>query len=127
MAHQEVPDGQHTRTDAPDVVSTRPVRRRSAARVRPGTRLRVLERDGYRCLACGTTANLTMDHIVPASLGGRGKQKNLQTLCHPCNRAKGLKTTNYRRRARELEMLGTLLDAWNANGAASGQGRRFSG
>lgn len=49
----------------------------------------VLLRDGSRCLMCGRTDDLQMDHIVPWSRGGETTVDNLQPLCGPCNRAKG--------------------------------------
>lgn len=49
----------------------------------------VLLRDGHRCLKCGATERLQVDHILPGSLGGKGTIDNLQTLCAACNIAKG--------------------------------------
>jgi hypothetical protein len=49
----------------------------------------VYERDGYRCLHCGTPDALTLDHIHPFSLGGPDTFENLQTLCRRCNSKKG--------------------------------------
>jgi hypothetical protein len=54
-------------------------------------RRRVFERNAYRCLNCGTHMNLTVDHIKPESKGGTLDFDNLQTLCAPCNSAKGTK------------------------------------
>ena len=52
---------------------------------------RVLERDGHRCVLCGATDHLTLDHIVPKSKGGPRTEHNFRTLCKPCNQAKGAK------------------------------------
>jgi hypothetical protein len=52
-------------------------------------RLYVYERDGFRCLTCGSRESLTLDHIHPFSLGGPDTVDNLQTLCRPCNSRKG--------------------------------------
>lgn len=49
----------------------------------------VYDRDGRRCLHCGTAAALSLDHIHPYSLGGSDHPSNLQTLCRPCNSKKG--------------------------------------
>lgn len=51
----------------------------------------VYSRDGHRCLHCGTTEALSLDHIYPYSLGGSDEPDNLQTLCRPCNSRKGVK------------------------------------
>lgn len=48
----------------------------------------ILERDGYRCLSCGATEDLTIDHIIPRSKGGSSEPVNLQTLCRSCNTSK---------------------------------------
>lgn len=51
----------------------------------------VLERDGFRCVACGATpasAQLDVDHILALSLGGTTEEDNLQTLCADCNEGK---------------------------------------
>ncbi len=49
----------------------------------------VFERDGYACCYCGSTDNLTLDHIIPLVHGGNSRPENLQTLCLRCNRKKG--------------------------------------
>jgi 5-methylcytosine-specific restriction endonuclease McrA len=55
-------------------------------------RWRVLARDNYTCQICGATgatAELTIDHVTPVSLGGSNAESNLQTLCRSCNSRKG--------------------------------------
>lgn len=54
-------------------------------------RNKVLDRDGNKCLLCGCTEYLQMDHIVPFSRGGRTVEGNLQTLCKTCNSKKRAK------------------------------------
>jgi 5-methylcytosine-specific restriction endonuclease McrA len=51
-------------------------------------RERIYERDGYRCVECGTDENLTLDHRIPKSRGGSNEDSNLQTMCAACNQAK---------------------------------------
>lgn len=65
--------------------------RRGGPRPRISTEVkqRVLERDGHRCAACGTTENLTIDHVEAWSRFGSDHESNLQTLCSPCNSSKG--------------------------------------
>ena len=41
-----------------------------------------------KCLFCGSTDNLTVDHIKPYSKGGTHDSFNLQCLCGKCNRLK---------------------------------------
>ena len=49
----------------------------------------VYERDEFRCVICGTTDDLTLDHAHPWSLGGSDDESNLRTLCRSCNSSKG--------------------------------------
>lgn len=62
-------------------------RRRKVFGVRAS--LVVFKRDGYRCVACGSDEDLTVDHIFPWSKGGSDELDNLQTLCGTCNSSKG--------------------------------------
>ena len=43
------------------------------------------------CVYCGSTQNLTLDHILARMLGGSNRFSNLQMLCFKCNnnKAKG--------------------------------------
>lgn len=40
------------------------------------------------CAFCGSTEDITLDHIVPLSRGGRHSIGNLQPLCFTCNHRK---------------------------------------
>lgn len=59
------------------------------AKLTPKLRFRILERDKFRCRACGGTpetgAHLHIDHIVPISRGGPTIDWNLRVLCSLCN------------------------------------------
>lgn len=47
---------------------------------------RWLMNNGYeRCQWCGSTEELTFDHIVPYSYSGKREQGNLAILCNDCN------------------------------------------
>ena len=46
-------------------------------------------RDGHKCVYCGSTENLTIDHVTPKSKGGIDHADNCVTACRPCNQAKG--------------------------------------
>jgi hypothetical protein len=47
------------------------------------------ERDDHKCVVCGTSEDLSLDHIFPKSRGGSHEPENLQTMCRPCNASKG--------------------------------------
>lgn len=64
-------------------------------------RQRIYKRDGNACVACGSTSELTLDHIVPLARGGTNLDSNLRTLCHSCNNQKGAKLTEEQIRYRE--------------------------
>lgn len=44
-----------------------------------------LLRDNYRCVRCGRSSSLSVDHIVNRSQGGDSSMENLQTLCVTCH------------------------------------------
>lgn len=61
----------------------------------PFSRANIYARDGHRCQYCGRelpVAELTFDHVVPVSQGGRKDWENIVTACIPCNRRKGGRT-----------------------------------
>lgn len=70
----------------PDTIATK--RRPLSA----GVRALVWARDSLTCVECGSTDNLTVDHIMPLVKGGTNEIDNLQTLCLPCNVRKGPRT-----------------------------------
>jgi HNH endonuclease len=47
-------------------------------------RIEVFKRDEWRCVQCGSTENLTIDHKWPHIRGGTRALENLQTLCRRC-------------------------------------------
>ncbi len=53
------------------------------------TRFNVFLRDKFSCQYCGSMEELTFDHLIPRSKGGRTSWDNVVTACAPCNLAKG--------------------------------------
>ncbi|HEX2886271.1 HNH endonuclease [Vineibacter terrae] len=56
------------------------------------TRFNVFLRDSFACQYCGddfVAHDLTFDHVVPRSKGGRTTWRNVVTACSPCNLIKG--------------------------------------
>jgi superfamily II DNA or RNA helicase len=62
----------------------------------------VRARDGNKCLCCGATRRLEIDHVAPSYLGGPHDMENLQTLCRTCNSDKGVRELNFRRHGTPL-------------------------
>lgn len=56
------------------------------------TRKNIVKRDAFKCQYCGTHENLTIDHIIPKSKGGKDTWENLVTACTSCNHKKGNRT-----------------------------------
>jgi len=59
------------------------------------SRQNIYARDKYKCQYCGRqlpTEELTYDHIIPKSRGGKTKWENIVTCCIQCNRRKGGRT-----------------------------------
>jgi 5-methylcytosine-specific restriction endonuclease McrA len=52
----------------------------------------IYKRDGHKCQYCGSTKDLTIDHVTPRSKGGNDTWDNMVTCCQPCNSRKGNKT-----------------------------------
>lgn len=56
------------------------------------SRRNVLVRDLYKCQYCHQefpTSQLTLDHVVPLSRGGKTTWENMVTACKKCNNKKG--------------------------------------
>ncbi len=61
-------------------------------KVPPVNRREVLRRDGHTCQYCGSTKNLTLDHVLPRSRGGSHTWDNVVTACELCNSTKSDRT-----------------------------------
>lgn len=48
----------------------------------------IFARDGYRCVHCGASDRLEVDHVISIARNGSDDIGNLQTLCKPCNSGK---------------------------------------
>jgi 5-methylcytosine-specific restriction endonuclease McrA len=61
----------------------------------PFSRTNIYLRDKHSCQYCGDvfpTVELTFDHVIPVTQGGRKDWENIVTCCVTCNRRKGGRT-----------------------------------
>ncbi|WP_117237516.1 HNH endonuclease [Thermus sediminis] len=76
----------------PSVIRLKRFVRRGPSRI-PLNRRNVLRRDRYTCQYCGRQGGeLTVDHVLPRSRGGRSAWENLVAACRACNLRKGDRT-----------------------------------
>ena len=52
------------------------------------TRHNIFRRDNHECQYCGSKSDLTLDHLIPRSKGGKSTWTNLVTACGDCNARK---------------------------------------
>jgi len=84
-------------TDVPTQMEAKVIKKRKRD-IPLGLRLKVLQRDGFKCVLCGRSPALIrgvvlhIDHILPVAKGGDTRLENLQTLCKECNLGKSDKT-----------------------------------
>lgn len=83
----------HWETRVPAVIMLKEMMRRRRTPRFSKTNLYI--RDLYTCQYCSTKLprnNLTLDHVIPISLGGKTRWNNIVAACMPCNTRKGAKT-----------------------------------
>ena len=73
-------------------------------------RLRILDRDGWRCVLCSAASRLEVDHRIPLQDGGLEEDSNLRALCRSCHIARHRKPRSAAQRAWDLH-LAVFLDA----------------
>ena len=60
-------------------------RRAKATDIPQNVKETVWERDGHRCLICGSPQAMPNAHIVSRAQGGLGVEQNIVTLCRECH------------------------------------------
>lgn len=62
------------------------------ARTAAFTRFNLFLRDEFTCQYCGAKGEMTFDHVVPRSRGGRTTWENVVASCGTCNLRKGARS-----------------------------------
>lgn len=62
-------------------------RRSKATDISARTKAIVWERDGHRCIFCGTGAAMPNAHYISRAKGGLGIEQNIVTACMSCHYA----------------------------------------
>lgn len=61
-------------------------KRAKATAISPKVKKAVWERDGERCIYCGSPYANPEAHVISRQKGGLGVEKNIVTLCRSCHR-----------------------------------------
>ena len=83
-----------TGTNKPAVIRLRRAFKREVKPVK-FSRVNIYARDGYRCQYCGESCaseELTYDHVLPRSRGGKTDWTNIVSCCDDCNAMKKNRT-----------------------------------
>jgi len=80
------------------------------------TRFNLFLRDRFTCQYCGSKDDLTFDHVLPRSRGGKTTWENVVTACSPCNLRKGGKLPREIRMYPALEPVRPTVNALHSNG-----------
>ena len=73
--------------DCPSIIRLKQGPTKTKMRLHP-TKRNIFKRDGFRCVYCGDKSQLTIDHVIPKSKGGKTIWENLVTACNSCNNLK---------------------------------------
>jgi hypothetical protein len=72
-----------------------PIKRFSYSSSTTFNRSTIIKRDRSTCQYCGKTLShkeITLDHVIPRSQGGKNNFTNCVVCCFPCNKLKGSRT-----------------------------------
>lgn len=82
----------HNKHQLPSIVRLKTYVKRKPYLQQQFTRFNVFRRDNFICQYCYykfDPKNLTLDHVIPASKGGKKNWLNIVTACRKCNQKKG--------------------------------------
>jgi 5-methylcytosine-specific restriction endonuclease McrA len=88
-------DGSQSQLEINSIIAVKDKSGRYRRGVPPLTNRALFQRDGYLCMYCGRkfcAKELTREHVVPMSRGGRDVWTNVLTACVRCNHTKDART-----------------------------------
>lgn len=83
--------------------------------------MKILKDFDYRCAYCGISGDMTVDHVLPLSRGGRHCVANLVPACLRCNTSKGnltiveWRTGSVRKKKPKVKKDGSEALPWTVN------------
>ena len=116
--------GKQSRIEVPSIIASAGSRLTKPRTSYPLNNRTLFARDQYLCLYCGKVfaeAELTRDHIVPTSRGGKDSWENVVSACRRCNQHKG----NYLLEETHIELLAMPYRPNLAEYLALANGRRI--
>jgi hypothetical protein len=90
----------------------------SRSKIPDGLRTEIITQFGYRCAYCQTQqqisgVRLTVDHIVPESLGGTTEKRNLCLACWDCNLYKAARVSVFDNQSQqEVRLFHPQIQTW---------------
>ena len=82
-------------------------KRSKATDISKSVKENVWERDGHKCIFCGSRYAMPNVHVIPRSKGGLGIEKNIVTGCLNCH----FKMDNSPEREKYIEKANNYLDS----------------
>ena len=77
------------------------------------TKWDVWERDGHRCIFCGSPEAMPNAHVIPRSRGGLGVEQNIVTACIYCHYEMDMTTKRQQYIDGAVQYLKTIYPDWS--------------
>lgn len=88
-------------------------KRTKALAIMPAVKRHVYERDGGRCVLCGSPSGQPNAHYISRAQGGLGIERNIVTLCWDCHRQYDQSSERAHIREELRAYLSGLYPDWN--------------
>ena len=88
-------------------------KRSKATSISPKVKKIVWERDGHRCIFCGSPYAFPEAHVLSRAKGGLGVPQNLVTTCRNCHRAMDSTKDRQKYLDRAIAHLEQIYGSWS--------------